>query len=303
MRKAIREKDWDSIPGYLTIKKAISSWSEGEFTLKNNTIQYQGKEIPQTISQRIMAMIQRGENYKPVCLFFERLSRNPSMRSVEQLFTFLQHCNIPLTEDGCFLAYKGVTEGLKDEHSGKWDNSPGATNRMPRNHISDDPQRACHDGFHVGALNYAKGFGHRLVVCKVDPENVVSVPYDSVSEKMRVCEYEVIGHYTTSLPSTTIPSRDIPVLQKQWLVQSSKDGKTPRKREKKAVEHSVINRPTPTERKRFYRFNKKGAENLLKQNIYDLRRYATCHLGIVGASKILGGKTALVATICAIRGK
>ena len=52
---------------------------------------------------------------------------------------------------------------------------------------------------HVGALAYAitfcSGGGSRIVICEVDPENVVCVPYDCSQQKMRVCEYKVIGHH------------------------------------------------------------------------------------------------------------
>lgn len=299
LHEALANRDWDSVPRYLTVKKAVSTWSEGEFTIQNGSVRYQGESVPVAVSKRLMSMIQRGEDAKPLCRFFERLSRNPSRRSVEQLFKFLQHCNIPLTEDGCFLAYKGVTPELRDLHTREWDNSPGATNKMPRNRISDDPREACHEGFHVGALKYANNFGSRVVICKVDPENVVSVPYDSNAEKMRVCEYEVVGHHGTSLPSTTIPSRDVPMADRRVVTKATPKGRPGKVTKSKSVKPGV--KITGTERKRFYRFNKKDVEGLMKQSLNDLRRYARHHLKIVGASKIRGGKTALVATICKVR--
>ena len=310
LREALTNKDWDAVPNYLTVKKAIASWSEGEFTLQNDSIRFQGEPIPTALCKSLMAMIQRGEDAKPLCRFFERLALNPSKRSVDQLFTFLQHCNIPLTEDGCFLAYKGVKNDLTDCHSGKWGNKPGATNTMPRNRISDDPREACHEGFHVGALSYAQDFGNRVVICKVNPENVVSVPYHSSARKMRVCEYEVVGFHGAALSSTTISSRDVPQPMQRTVTQATPDGapgktkkvKAPKltaKAKAQAVAQGIV--PTSTERKRFYRFNKKGMESLLEQQIHHLRRYAGCHLLITGASKIRGGKVALVAAILKAR--
>ena len=305
LRKAIIDRGWDAVPGYLTIKKAIASWSEGEFTLTNTQIKFQGEAVPESVGLRITRMVQRGEDPKPLCRFFEKLARNPSKRSVDQLFTFLQHCNIPITEDGCFLAYKGVRSNLKDQHNGQWSNKPGATNTMPRNRISDDPREACHEGFHVGDLSYAQGFGPRVVICKVDPENVVSVPYDSSARKMRVCEYEVIGHHGIALPSTTISSRDVPMQQQRTVTKATRSGtpgktkkveaKTPAKRQKAKKGLSS------TERKRFHRFNRKDMEGLLKQSSDHLRRYAVHHLNIIGGGSIKGGKVALVAVILKAR--
>jgi len=304
LKSALERKAWDEVPGFLTVKRAVASWSEGEFTLQDDAVRYQGESVPAAFGKRLTAMLQRGEDPKPLCRFFERLARNPSKRSVEQLFAFLQHGGHPITEDGCFLAYKGVTHRLKDLHSGQWNNKPGATNRMPRNKISDDPREACHEGFHVGALSYAETFGPRVVICKVDPENVVSVPYDESARKMRVCEYEVIGFHGAKLGSTTIPARDVPAPAKRTVTQAAADGKKPGKTTKvkaKGKTRGQVTPPTSTERKRFHRFNRKDSAGLLKQDLHHLRRYATCHLEIVGASKIRGGKVALVATICKVR--
>jgi hypothetical protein len=141
------------------------------------------------------------------------------MRSVEQLWNFLQHSNIPLTTNGTFYAYKGVKSDYKDAHSGTIDNSPGAVNKMPRNKISDDPQKDCHFGFHVGALEYARGFSSLVVVCEVDPEHVVCVPYHLSSQKMRVCEYKVVGNYGGPLPSIVI----VPDTEVDEFVETDKD--------------------------------------------------------------------------------
>ncbi len=109
---------------------------------------------------------------------------------------------IPITADGCFLAYKGVRADYKDVHSGIFDNSPGQSHEMDRAAVSDDPNYHCHFGFHVGSESYAKGFGPKVVICKVDPEYVVCVPNDYECQKMRVCKYSVIGNYGCQLPST-----------------------------------------------------------------------------------------------------
>src|SRR5262249_46214547 len=144
---------------------------------------------------RIVAMATNGENPTILFRFWERLSKNPSYRSVNQLYTFMKHSGIPLTTEGKILTYKAVRSDYRDCHSGKFDNHPGVTQKMPRNKISDDPQVACDEGFHVGAMGYVRNFGgsgSRIVVCEVDPENVVSIPHDARSQKMRVCEYKVI---------------------------------------------------------------------------------------------------------------
>jgi hypothetical protein len=204
IREALLSENWNEVPKHLTIGKSIEEWAKGEFKVEGGIIKYKGEEIPYNLSRRIFAMAQGGDDPTPVFKFWERLQKNPSARSVAQLWDFLQHTNIPLTTNGTFYAYKGVKSNYKDAHSGTVDNSPGAINRMPRNKISDDPRVECHFGFHVGALGYARGFSELVVVCEVDPEHVVCVPYDQNSQKMRVCEYKVVGNYGGPLPSVII---------------------------------------------------------------------------------------------------
>ena len=103
------------------------------------------------------------------------------------------------SEDGCFLAYKGVNDDYTDVHTGKIINRVGRTVTMERNRISDDPSVGCHTGLHVGSEDYATGFGSRTVICKVNPRDVVSVPLDCECQKMRVCEYSVTADYTGSM--------------------------------------------------------------------------------------------------------
>jgi hypothetical protein len=211
LRQALLEEKWDDVPNHLTIAKGLSSWAKGEFTLNEmtETFSYKGTELPKDINERITQMASNGEDPMPLLRFFERLQRNPSFRSVQQLYPFLKHKGIAITKDGCFFAYKGVNADYTDCHTSKISNVPGTVNKMPRNQISDDPQHACHEGFHVGARSHASGYGKRMIVCKVDPEHVVCVPYDSSQQKMRVCEYKVVGNYGDDLPDTITDEDDL----------------------------------------------------------------------------------------------
>lgn len=146
LKKAIEDKDWDKIPDHLTIAKSISSWSSGEFKIKDNTVTYKNMELPNELSRRIIETASTGGDPDPFYKFWAKLQTNPSRRSVEQLWPFLQHQGIPLTKDGDFLAYKGVTDKYMDIRSGTISNKPGTTVEIPRNTVSDDPREACHFG-------------------------------------------------------------------------------------------------------------------------------------------------------------
>ena len=45
-------------------------------------------------------------------------------------------------------------------------------------------------------LNSYGAAGDSVVICKIDPSDVVSVPLDSEHQKLRCCKYEVVALFT-----------------------------------------------------------------------------------------------------------
>lgn len=270
----------------------------------NNDIKLGEDTLPAELRDRVYEILKRNED--PTCIlnFWKRLKNNPSNRSVTQLYKFMQHSNIPITPDGTILAYKAVTGDFLDVHSRTIDNSPGTVVKMERNKISDDPNEACHYGLHVGALAYVKNFGgydSRILIVEVDPANVVSIPYDSNSEKMRVCEYKVVGLYAGALPSTTFSPQ---------TNEFTKVGEDALQVEENEVEEKIGNDTTRVGPKsgswikvsrEFKKIHAMTFDELLTQPTEDLRRYASNCLKIVGASKIPGGKISLITKIVDVR--
>ena len=223
---------------------------------------------------------------------------------MKQLFTFLKHRNIPLDEHGDILAYKSVRTDWMDHHSHTVSNKPGSVHEMPRNEISDDPNEACYAGFHVGALRYAETFhrsSSRIIVCKISPADVVCIPYDSSAEKMRVCKYVVIGLKGAELPSTTVSTKEleVPTAARKGTKQASKSKKT-RHTKTKAADTKKFDAAT---KRKWAKMDSQDRADLRDYSIADLRKYATYHIHIVGASKIPGGKKALLDKVIRARRK
>lgn len=308
LQKAIKDEEWDDIPNHLSVAKSVETWSDEQFKIEGEKVTHKGEEIPQEINDRIIEMTSKGEDPISMLNFWKRLKKNPSKRSVDQLWPFLKHRGIPLTPDGCFLAYKGVRNDYRDAHSGTFINKPGAVLEIPRNVVSDDPRQACHEGFHVGAYGYASGFSQRVVVVKVDPKDVVCIPYDSSQQKMRVCKYEVLGNHNGDLlPSTAFHDDDINE-EGQKKFDEGVDHDAPpepdeplvlKKEKKESKAKGKVTRP-PTKRKA-HKFDKLDSVDLMERSLDELRNYATYGLMITGASKIHGGKTALVSRILKVR--
>ena len=299
---AVAEGRWDDVLPLLSPGLAIERWLSNGFTVNDGFLAYNGDRIDQSLNTRLMKMADAGSDPSCWLKFWARLQANPSYRSVNQLYGFLTHDNIPIDEeDGFILAYKSVRRDYKDHHSGTFDNSPGKTCEMPRNKISDDPRVACHEGLHLGAIGYAGDFGgdRRIVICKVDPADVVCVPYDATMQKMRVCKYTVIGNYSgQAMPSTTFKD-DTKQVEKP--VKVAAPAQKPTKQVEKPVKVAPEKPAQVDQGALWATFARMSEADLLKEVLSDLRSYAALSLKIVGASKLVGGKEALVKRILEVR--
>lgn len=203
VRKAILAHEWDQLADLMDVQKAVSRWTGGKYLITEDEVLCEGKPVPKTIEDRILGFLNEGLDFEFLLKFHERLSANPSHTSVNELYDFLEHKNIPISEDGCFYAYKSVRPDFLDWYSNTIDNSVGCTPEMKRSDVDDNTDHHCSKGLHVGSLEYVGwygGHGSKVMIVKVDPANVVSVPRDHSCQKVRVTTYEVVGLYSSPLP-------------------------------------------------------------------------------------------------------
>ncbi len=195
----------DELLELVDIEKAVATFSDGQVSIVNGKVMFEGEEVHGSISKRIIEFMSKGLPFQPLVKFLENLMENPSMQSQQELYDFLEHENLPITEDGCFLAYKAVNSDFKDKWKGTFDNKVGQVCEMRRAKVDDNRGRGCSAGLHAGALNYVANYGSvdagdNIVIVKINPEDVVSVPSDCNCEKLRTCKYEVVGLYQGELP-------------------------------------------------------------------------------------------------------
>lgn len=190
---ALKAQDWDAIPGLLTVKKAIETFSSGDVTFDGETVMLKGKPMQNALSTRMIKMFKDGFPITHLIKFMDRLAANPSYRAVTELYGFLDANSLPITDDGCFLAYKRIREDYTDCYTGTMDNSVGQVVEMPRNEVNDDKDQTCSAGLHFCGYTYLSSFGGaRLVVVKIDPADVVSIPSDYNNQKGRTCKFTVV---------------------------------------------------------------------------------------------------------------
>jgi hypothetical protein len=196
VKEALKKNDLDAIPKLADIPKSIQDFTGANIMVQNGIVLYKNKPLDNGLTRRILALMNEGFPFAPMLKFLENLMQNSSFHSIKELYNFLVHRNLPITEDGCFLAYKSVQSDYKDWHTSSVDNSIGAPiPPIERNEVDDNWRLDCGSGYHVGAMEYVDNFhrhdGHVMIV-KVNPKDVVSVP-EGECTKCRVCWYEVVG--------------------------------------------------------------------------------------------------------------
>lgn len=206
IRQAIKDGAWDLVRELVDVGAGIAKFSSDKIELKNGSIYYKGMAIHNTLTVRILDMKNEGFNVDPMLLFLENLMQNPSHRAVQELYGFLESVKLPLTDDGCFLAYKMVRDNFTDIYSGKFDNSPGSVVEMERNQVDEDKDRTCSYGLHFCSRGYLGEYGgshnSRVVIVKINPRDVVAIPADYNNTKGRCCRYEVLYEAQIAVSST-----------------------------------------------------------------------------------------------------
>jgi hypothetical protein len=192
---AIRANDFDAAVELASVTNFIQAVSDGAVGVNGRGVTYKGEPITGYLASKMVVFFNQGLPVEHYCTFLSNLMANPSMTARKELYAFLEAADLPITEDGCFLAYKAVRSDFKDIHSGKFDNSPGKRHYMDRAAVDDDRNRTCSDGFHAAAYEYAKNFmssDGKLVAVKINPADVVTIPADYNNQKLRCCDYTVM---------------------------------------------------------------------------------------------------------------
>jgi len=219
---AIKANDWDTVQDIIEPKQVVLDFGQGNVSIEGDKIFWKGREMHNALTKRMVAMIQEDFPVEPLVAFMENLMQNPSKRAVNELYGFLEKNTLPITPDGCFLAYKKVRGDYLDCHSGTVLNKPaiyltdedktkiaeaaGKRNEvevevvdgvtvvsMERNLVDDDQNRTCSVGLHFCSKEYLRSFhGDRTIILKINPRDVVSIPNDYNDSKGRACRYEIV---------------------------------------------------------------------------------------------------------------
>lgn len=202
----------ESVLGLFDISSTVADVFEEiteRVSVANGRVYFDGDEVDNSLSKAIVRAVREGNGFYALARFMENLAANPNEHSKENLYRWLADRDFTITDDGCLIAYKGVNFREEDQsfvsvssgtayvngvrQEGQIPNFVGAVVTMPRSEVQHDPSTACSVGLHAGQWSYASAFGSAgTLKVKINPRDVVSVPSDSNSEKMRVCRYQVL---------------------------------------------------------------------------------------------------------------
>ena len=124
--RALKRKDWKRVPKLVSMAAAVADQTEGNIKIKADGIYYKGDKINNSLTRRIDEIIRRGQPVKAMLRFMDNLYQNPEAFAITELYDWLDGCKLPITDDGCFMAYKCVKNDYKDCYTGKIRQHPRA---------------------------------------------------------------------------------------------------------------------------------------------------------------------------------
>ncbi|EHT1484537.1 hypothetical protein KXE51_003517 [Salmonella enterica] len=203
--QAIKDKDVKLAYSLMRPRDAIAKYAEGLVDVSNNKVRWSGHDITGTsIAKRVLALMLKGDfkNLDRMAKFMDKMFQNPSAALVQsgRIYEFMAYSDIEIDDDGDIILYKSVRGNYMDKHSNTISNAPGTIVRMARSFVNDNNSDLCSYGLHVCSLAYLKqcfgSVGQRVVRCKLNPRDIVSITNDYGSSKIRCCEYLVLDDYT-----------------------------------------------------------------------------------------------------------
>jgi len=206
---ALKNQDQEKLVNLMSVKNTVEAYTESNVVIEDGNVFFKGRQLHGLDVDRLLEFARNGIPFLPLARFLEKKVNNPSFRSINEMYKFLEHREMTITPQGTVIGYKGVSDNYysimgntatimvsgETDSGGHILNTVGADIRCDRSCVCDDYRQGCSPGLHIGSLSYAKGWGTRVMIVEFDPADVVSVPDDCECQKLRACAYKVIGEY------------------------------------------------------------------------------------------------------------
>lgn len=192
------------------VENAVATYRD--LAVTDGVLVYRDEVVDGSLAKRIVSMAYDGFDVRGMMRFADNLFANPAGEWVRnELYDWMNGCDLPITGDGKFLAYKVVNGDYTDCYTGTFNNTPGVTVQLEgRDKVDPNRDRTCSHGLHFAAPSYIPKYGgndsrNRIVVVEVNPYDVVSIPSDYDFAKGRTWRYRVVGEVTPEALGMTWP--------------------------------------------------------------------------------------------------
>lgn len=189
------EEQFKLFKTYSSLKEKLIEWGSGFITIKSNQIYYKNELIDNVLTQFLLHLSKNNDkDLQYWCNFLDTVQNCSSSHVYERLFLFISQNDLAISKDGkSVFAWKIIRNDYKDKYTGTIDNSVGQYVSMPAHKVTSDPNIHCSSGLHVASLDYLRscyaGRGDRLIIVKVNIDDIISIPNDYQGSKIRVKSY------------------------------------------------------------------------------------------------------------------
>ena len=192
-----KKAKWGEIETLNNINKAIMN--SKNVIVENDTVKIDGVSVSNTntpIMKFIKILQEKGvvdseiNRIKP---FLENMFKNPFIDAVHEIYDYCKAMDFEITDDGCFLAYKKVRKDLGSVFdNGKTKHKIGKYTEVKV--YDTERTNVCSNGLHFCSKSYLQRYpGDVIIIVKVNPKDVVSIPVDYNFAKGRCRKYLVVG--------------------------------------------------------------------------------------------------------------
>lgn len=168
-------------------------------SIDGEVVSFAGEVLHEVLTRRILDVVRDGFPLDSWHNLVRNIRANPAPWAMSEIFLWMESGNLPHTPDGHVLAYKRVRNDYQSVATDRQGNrvlyEVGTVVEMPGGRGSVDPNRdkTCSTGLHFCSFDYLDKFsGDRVLVVKINPADIVSIPSDYGNTKGRCWRMEVV---------------------------------------------------------------------------------------------------------------
>ena len=217
--EAFKNRDFDTLVSIIDKPALIAKYTQGRVKVFNGFVMVNDKEVEGPIVERILGFAEQGLPFEPLVKLLDNLYKNTDENIRAKLFQFIEHNNLPITENGAFIVYKLVkADGSPPYYNAAFfEQLPngltksvnkyrvGGVYTMPReNAIKGGGECSSGAVLYAGNKNYFGGQfqgdiyvrnnGYKMLLAEVYPQDVCNVSAIEAS-KLATCKIRIISEY------------------------------------------------------------------------------------------------------------